>query len=428
MIPIPADFPGQLYIRRAIVQKLMPGDNSNISSKITNLVPFLGPLHLSLNTRESVFLVFWPFFDLLYRKVFGKKKKLANKPKPWRINLLLFMAHSGWQMIKKYVVTKFGPSKSIGYITFFDLLDNLVPATLEIYATLFRGNHLIEYVDTVYRLWSVMKRFNRHNYDKILLAFLSDFQYWKLTSHPIMSALRNNLNLFDEYPIENFHSRLRRHTTSKVNTAKSIRRDALFVDKFQHENSFSTAFSPKKNYPYKKKDLDELAKQTAIFLLEFFNEIWKCNGNVKEKKEKKKIYYYFPSIPSPFMQAALPLGYHSSTPPNVEKFCDHVGCLNPSNQNGQVLICGHAFHEECFKILGLHCEHCFKYLSASIDDLTSSYNNRLQMKNDTSNKSDFIDPTPVEDCDVDEAETVSIRSSIDEDLRKKIKGIVIIVI
>lgn len=173
MIPIPADFPGQLYIRRAIVQKLMPGDNSNISSKVTNLVPFLGPLHLSLNTRESVFLVFWPFFDLLYRKVFGKKKKLANKPKPWRINLLLFMAHSGWKIIKKYVVKKFGTSKSIGYITFFDLLDNLVPATLEIYTTLFRGNHLIEYVDTVYRLWSVMRRFNRHNYDKILLAFLN---------------------------------------------------------------------------------------------------------------------------------------------------------------------------------------------------------------------------------------------------------------
>src|SRR6266511_4254706 len=101
------------------------------------------------------------------------------------------------------------------------------------------------------------------------------------------------------------------------------------------------------------KRIIHIRKKTAIFLLEFFNEIWKCNGNIKEKKEKKKIYYYFPSIPSPFI-AALPLGYHSSTPLNVEKFCDHVGCLNPSNQNGQV-----------FKILGLYCEHCFKYLSAS---------------------------------------------------------------
>ena len=81
VIPIPADFPGQLYIRKAIVKKL-ESDNSNIPKEITHLLPFLGPLHLSFNTRESVFLVFWGFFDLLYRRVFGMKKKLAAKPKP----------------------------------------------------------------------------------------------------------------------------------------------------------------------------------------------------------------------------------------------------------------------------------------------------------------------------------------------------------
>jgi hypothetical protein len=30
------------------------------------------------------------------------KKKLAAKPKPWRINLLLYLAHAGWQLVKKY--------------------------------------------------------------------------------------------------------------------------------------------------------------------------------------------------------------------------------------------------------------------------------------------------------------------------------------
>jgi len=74
VIPIPADFPGQLYIKRAIVQKLMSGDNSNISSKITNLVPFLGPLHLSLNTRESVFLVFGLFLIYYTEKPLARKK------------------------------------------------------------------------------------------------------------------------------------------------------------------------------------------------------------------------------------------------------------------------------------------------------------------------------------------------------------------
>lgn len=48
-----------------------------------------------------------------------------------------------------------------------------------------------------------MRRFNRHNYDKILLAFLSDIHYWKQTQHPIIDTLKNNLNRFDEYVVEN---------------------------------------------------------------------------------------------------------------------------------------------------------------------------------------------------------------------------------
>lgn len=57
-IPIPADFPGQLFIRRAIVNILESNNNALTSNKITHLILFLGPLHLSLNSCESVFLVF----------------------------------------------------------------------------------------------------------------------------------------------------------------------------------------------------------------------------------------------------------------------------------------------------------------------------------------------------------------------------------
>jgi hypothetical protein len=71
LIPVPADFPGQLYIRRAITQKLKLGDSSSIPSIVTHLVPFLGPLHVSLNTRESCFLVFWGFFKK--KKEFGSE-------------------------------------------------------------------------------------------------------------------------------------------------------------------------------------------------------------------------------------------------------------------------------------------------------------------------------------------------------------------
>jgi hypothetical protein len=61
IIPLPADFPGQLFVRRAIVNKLESNSESSIPNEITHLVPFLGPLHVSLNTRESVFITFHPF-------------------------------------------------------------------------------------------------------------------------------------------------------------------------------------------------------------------------------------------------------------------------------------------------------------------------------------------------------------------------------
>src|SRR5437763_1341221 len=82
--------------------------------------------------------------ELMYRRVIGMKKKFAAKLKPWRINLLIYLAHAGWQLVKKYVKECFKLSKVVGYLTFLDLLDNLVPSSLDIYATLFRGNHFEE--------------------------------------------------------------------------------------------------------------------------------------------------------------------------------------------------------------------------------------------------------------------------------------------
>jgi len=39
LIPVPADFPGQLYIRRAIVQKLKLGENNLSNDELQYLQP-----------------------------------------------------------------------------------------------------------------------------------------------------------------------------------------------------------------------------------------------------------------------------------------------------------------------------------------------------------------------------------------------------
>ncbi|UZO22821.1 uncharacterized protein OCT59_015170 [Rhizophagus irregularis] len=369
-IPIPADFPGQLFIRRAIVNILKSNNNVPTSNNITHLIPFLGPLHVSLNSRESVFLVFWSFFNQLYLTIFDAKKKLASKPKPWRINLLMYLANSGWKLIKHLVIARFGNTKITGYRTFFDLLDNLIPATLDIYTVLFRNNKFDEYIDTIYRLCL-----------------------------------------------------LRRHTTAKVSSSKSLRRDALFIDNFRNENLFATSFVPKRDYPYKKKDLDEMIKRTALFLLNFFDEIWKNDGKVEKKmegKRTKKPYYYFTSIPTSFPFGALPLGYHFPIPPNMKKFCDKKFCKkSTSDSEGEVLICGHAYHEECFQVLGLKCEHCYKYLDKSINELTNSYNQRLHLE-EAQLELDINEEMDEDNCELEETDGYKSKIGTDSELQKRI--------
>jgi len=159
IIPIVADFPGQLFIRKAItlLQKQKEGQNISpqIPDVVNNFVPILGPLHVSLNMREHIILVHWNFFEKMFKSIFGQNKVLAQKPKPWKINLLLELARSAWLEIAEEIFKKFGPvCKDIEYQTLIDILDNLIPAALDVYSIIFRSGSCDQYVDTIFRLWT----------------------------------------------------------------------------------------------------------------------------------------------------------------------------------------------------------------------------------------------------------------------------------
>src|SRR5207237_10394912 len=82
--PIVADWPGQIFIRKALYTE-------KLSQEIESFLPMLGPLHLSLNSREQVLLVHHSFFENLFNFVFVNRIKLAKNSRPWRINLLLYI-------------------------------------------------------------------------------------------------------------------------------------------------------------------------------------------------------------------------------------------------------------------------------------------------------------------------------------------------
>ncbi|RHZ62895.1 hypothetical protein Glove_334g58 [Diversispora epigaea] len=104
-----------------------------------------------------------------------------------------------------------------------DLLDNIIPATLDIYAILFRSGSFNEYVETIFRIWTFALCWKRHNYNKAPLAFLSDIFYWEDTNHPFIEVVKLFLVNFNDYYVENYHSKIRAHTNTNNNVDNIIK-------------------------------------------------------------------------------------------------------------------------------------------------------------------------------------------------------------
>ncbi|CAB4446378.1 unnamed protein product [Rhizophagus irregularis] len=150
IIPTICDWPGQVNIRRAITLRNDKRAESGIPLKILSLIPIIGPLHISLNSQETLFQTYHFFFEMLYHNLFG------------------------WKKIRNVVINRFGHSKDAEYRMMIDLLDNSIPLTLDIYTVLFKSGFFEGYLESIVRIWILFQRLRRHNYNKAPLIFLSD--------------------------------------------------------------------------------------------------------------------------------------------------------------------------------------------------------------------------------------------------------------
>ncbi|RHZ86168.1 hypothetical protein Glove_54g51 [Diversispora epigaea] len=250
--PVVADWPGQLFIRKALrIQTL------NSPQEINSFLSMLGLLHVSLNSIEQ-----------------------QKKPRLWRINLLLELAKCGWLKIKDQVIKKFGKvCKDIEYQTVIDLLDNLIPAVIDIYATLFRSGLFEKYVETIFRIWTFALRWKRKNYNKAPLVFLSDLFYWKDNDHPFFNALQKHLSCFNDYYVENTHSKIRANTSPNA-TVDNIIKQAYVI--MNHDSIFKDTYCKTRHYPYNISTLDFLSNKTSLFLLQYFRDLY---YNLEKREE-----------------------------------------------------------------------------------------------------------------------------------------------
>ena len=245
----PMDYPEQLHICHAINYQINIGDSSEVLEQILRIVPMIGSLHVSLNICETVFLANYKFFDKLFHEVFGHRKVLAKKPKPYKISLILELASQDWSRVHLIVLQKFEQSKDPEVQYLINLLDNILPLILDFYPIIFRSESWKVYKEAMFRIWTIFFQYNRKHYNKLPLAFLSDAFYWSSTNHPISQVLSDFLHVFNDYYVKNFHSSLRRQI-QKSNAVEQVIQQARVIDQMRGNNSFTDAFSEDHNIRY----------------------------------------------------------------------------------------------------------------------------------------------------------------------------------
>ena len=115
--------------------------------------------------------------------------------------------------------------------------------------------------------------FRRRRYNKALLVALSTFHHWQENSRTMYETLRNNLVTLDEYPVENFHSVLRRRT-KETDSAEQITLKAKEIDTCKHIlQSFQSAFVPPRKLNSSQKRIDRLKVNAAEFLTNKFEAL-----------------------------------------------------------------------------------------------------------------------------------------------------------
>ena len=91
-----------------------------------------------------------PFMRLVYESVFPGKK-LADKPKPWRIKFLLELIYGGWTLVRTVVKSVFCKVKDVLYGILLNVLDNYIPLALSVTAFLFKWNRFDDYFCSIFK-------------------------------------------------------------------------------------------------------------------------------------------------------------------------------------------------------------------------------------------------------------------------------------
>ncbi|RIB06015.1 hypothetical protein C2G38_2047129 [Gigaspora rosea] len=346
VIPIVADWPGQFFIRKAIAHRILL-NNEVIPRFVAAFLLMMGPLHISLNSRELVFDKYSLLFNDIYKGIFGENKVFVD-----------------------FVYLKFGNAcKNIEFLYLTDFLSNLIPLVLDVYAVHHREGNWPAYEEACMCCWSdLFLRFDRKNYKRAPLMFFSDIFFWMDTNHPLMDMITNRLASLSDCPVELVHSIIRRRT-AKFSEAEQLQKEARFIFQHREDNAFRKYFVDSVKYPYTPKQLHILSRKCAVLLLGLFKKIYQARYwysliiNSSNNINTYKLY----SLGYEITDRHLPRGFVTSRKPFTTTLCDYLNCnCIDYSDCGKVLACGHGYHNQCLEKCQFKCLICLDYLKDEI--------------------------------------------------------------
>jgi hypothetical protein len=164
-----------------------------------------------------------------------------------------------------------------------------------------------------------------------------------------------------------------------------------------------------------------LANKTALFLLDYFHQVFQnINANTNTtnskskkqgKKKKKNIKYKLAVLNEEVEVTCLPTGYSTGFPPSPGH-CDDCHKNLDESGGGTVLICGHGFHWHCYGKMEYACRHCEEYYKNGINKNVSSFLHRLEKGVDTFTDDDGIEE--VEESQEDSEDNIEVKEDSQE--------------
>ncbi|RHZ50538.1 hypothetical protein Glove_495g50 [Diversispora epigaea] len=134
-------------------------------------------------------------------------------------------------------------------------------------------------------------------------------------NYPFFGVLQKHLPCFNDYYVENTHSKIRANTSSNTIVDNIIKQVYVIMNQ---DPIFKDTYCKIRHYPYNIPMLNFLSNKTNFFLLQYFHSLYcnlgKSTPKLKNRKNKKQLsnIYILATLGEEVDLQRLPIGYSTS--------------------------------------------------------------------------------------------------------------------